>query len=264
MLRRDYLFLIFLFFAFINPLSIFFLNTPFAFLFSVTLTVILWIGIRWRGSIYRGNSFEIILGSSLLVGNYARNLLGILGGGQIGIFDIFLIFLGSYIIFYGVRGLRTGTGPLIYFGLIYVVYQAEFAFPVLVQLEYAMLNQIAPSLSLIGMKAEVFGDFIRLTTQVETYFLQIGGPFAGIKGFLSYAPLSVLLVLDLKTSRMNKTLLVSFGIVSTFLISLARIWLIFFIILLIGIDLGLATRTFFAFGLYLAWVILFKAVIVRA
>jgi len=264
LLRRDYLFLIFLFFAFINPLSILFLNTPFAFLFSVTLTVILWIGIRRRESIYRGNAFEIILGSSLLVGNYGRNLLGILGGGQIGIFDIFLIFLGSYIIFYGVRGLRAGTGPLIYFGLIYVAYQAEFAFPVLVQLEYAMLNQIAPSLSLIGMKAEVFGDFIRLTTQVETYFLQIGGPFAGIKGFLSYAPLSVLMVLDLKTSRMNKTLLVSFGIVSTFLISLARIWLIFFIILVIGIDLGLATRTFFAFGLYLAWVILFKAVIVRA
>ncbi len=75
--------------------------------------------------------------------------------------------------------------------------------------------------------------------------------------------MSALLVVDLKKSRGMEALLVSIGIATTFLVSLGRIWLIFFLILVIGIDLGLATRTFFAFSLYVSWIAIFKVAILR-
>ncbi len=200
---------------------------------------------------------EIILGIVLILGNFGRNILGLFGGSSFGLFDMLVVFLGISIIFYGVRGFRMLSLPALYFVIMIVAYQAEFAIQEVRSLEYALAGAMGNFLGVFGIQAQVIDNIVRLSTPQGIYNLQIDGPCTGIKGMLAYGSLASLMLVDMGGSKKRKILVATIGFMGTFLVNFIRLGVIFLTIYGAGLETGLAVHTYLGYGLFLSWVMIF-------
>ena len=262
-LSRPYAFVTLLLLSYFNPITLLWLGTSWTFIFVTATTLLIWIFVRWerlKNAESRGTLLEVLLGSALIVGNFARNFLGILGEGAFGLVDMFIVFIGVSLIFYGVKGLKMLSLPALYFVIMITAYRAEFALEEVRNLEYFMAGLMGSFVQLFGIEATVLDNTVMLVTPYGAYVLQIDGPCTGIKGMLAYGSLATLMLVDLEGSGKRKLMVASVGLVGTFMVNLARLAVIFLTIYFAGIETGLALHTYLGYGMFLGWVLLFWAI----
>ncbi|MBS7626467.1 hypothetical protein KEJ51_05455, partial [Candidatus Bathyarchaeota archaeon] len=102
------------------------LNISWTFTFAVLFTFFIWLFIKWEDFLKlesKGSFYEIILGALLIAGNLVRNIVST---NSFGIFDMLVMLVGLYSIFFGIRATRF-FAPLIAYTIILLVgYRLEF------------------------------------------------------------------------------------------------------------------------------------------
>ncbi|MEM2930479.1 MAG: archaeosortase/exosortase family protein [Thermoproteota archaeon] len=262
--NKHYLFLAALFLSSINPLTVFLLSTSWTFTFAVLFTFIIWVLIKWEDFLKvksKGGFYEIILGTLLIAGNLLRNIVST---NSFGIFDMLVMLIGLYLIFFGLHATRFFVPLIAYMIILLVGYQLEFLLEQVKVLEYFLASLMGSLLQSLNIVSWVAGNIVIMIDRVgETHNLVIDGPCTGIKGMLAYGSLAALLVFDVKASLRRKLIATSIGLVGTLLVNILRLTLIFLAVYFLGIDAGLLIHTYLGYSLFIIWVLSFWTVAFR-
>ncbi|MEM3489208.1 MAG: exosortase/archaeosortase family protein [Nitrososphaerota archaeon] len=255
---RHHLFLIALGLSLINPVTVFWMDTSWTFTFAVLLTFLTWFLIKWEEFLNVGSKsgfYEIVFGALLIIGNLIRNIVTT---NSFGIFDMLVMLVGLYSIFFGLRATKF-FAPLIAYTIILLVgYQLEFLLEQVKVLEYFLASLMGSLLKSLHIASWVAGNIVIMIDRVgETHNLVIDGPCTGVKGMLAYGSLAALLVFDVKASLRRKLIATSIGLLGTLLVNILRLSLIFLSVYFLGIEAGLLIHTYLGYGLFIIWVLSF-------
>ncbi len=255
---KHYLFPVFLLLSSINPLTVLLLNTSWTFTFAVLFTFFIWLFIKWEDFLKvesKGGFYEIVFGVLLIAGNLVRNIVST---SSFGIFDMLVMLVGLYFIFFGLKATRFFMPLIAYTIILLVGYQIEFLLEQVKVLEYFLAGLIGSLLRTLNITSWVAGNIvIMIDSSGVTHNLVIDGPCTGVKGMLAYGSLAALLVLDAKMSMKKKAIATSVGLIGTLLVNILRLAIIFLAVYFLGIDIGLLIHTYLGYGLFIIWVLAF-------
>ncbi|MEM2961162.1 MAG: archaeosortase/exosortase family protein, partial [Candidatus Bathyarchaeia archaeon] len=237
MLEKHHLFLIALALSLVNPITVFWMDTSWTFTFAVLLTFLTWFLIKWESFLKvesKGSFYEIFFGVLLIAGNLVRNIVST---NSFGIFDMLVMLVGLYSIFFGLRATRFFTPLIAYTIILLVGYQLEFLLEQVKILEYALASLMGSLLRGLNIVSWVTGNIVIMIDRIgETHNLVIDGPCTGVKGMLAYGSLAALLVFDVKASLRRKLIATSIGLLGTLLVNILRLTLIFLSVYFLGIE----------------------------
>lgn len=258
LINRRNVFLAALFLSFLNPITILWMGTSWTFTFAVLFTFFVWFIIKWEDFSRiesKGTWLEVILGASIIIVNITRNLLN---ASSFGIFDMLVMLIGLYMIFFGLKTTKFFM-PLILYALILIVgYQIEFSLEQVKVLQDFLAEIMNSLLKGLNITSWISGDVVIMIDRTgETYSLLIDAPCTGIKGMLAYGSLAVLLVLDIKSPPRKKAIATAVGLIGTFLVNMLRLSVVFLSIYFLGIDVGMFIHTYLGYGLFAIWVVFF-------
>lgn len=263
-LEKHHLFLIALALSLVNPITVFWMDTSWTFTFAVLLTFLTWFLIKWESFLKvesKGSFYEIFFGVLLIAGNLVRNIVST---NSFGIFDMLVVLVGLYSIFFGLRATRFFTPLIAYTIILLVGYQLEFLLEQVKILEYALASLMGSLLRGLNIVSWVTGNIVIMIDRIgETHNLVIDGPCTGVKGMLAYGSLAALLVFDVKASLRRKLIATSIGLLGTLLVNILRLTLIFLSVYFLGIDVGLLIHTYLGYGLFIIWVLSFWSLAFR-
>lgn len=257
-LKKHDLFLISLALSLINPITIFVTNTSWTFTFAVLMTFLMWLLMKWNDFLRvssKGSFYEVIFGSLLIAGNLIRNIAGT---NSFGIFDMLVMLVGLYLIFFGFGATRFFMPLIAYAITLLIGYQLEFLLEEVRVLEYFLAGLMGSLLKGLNITNWVAGNIVIMIDRFgETHNLIIDGPCTGIKGMLAYGSLAALLVFDVKSSMKRKVIATSIGLVGTLLTNISRLAIIFLSVYFLGIEIGLLIHTYLGYGLFIIWILVF-------
>jgi exosortase/archaeosortase family protein len=178
-----------------------------------------------------------------------------------GIFDMLVMLVGLYLIFFGLRATRFFLPLIAYTIILLVGYQLEFLLEQVKVLEYFLASLMGSMLKSLNIVSWVAGNIVIMIDRTgETHNLAIDGPCTGIKGMLAYGALAALLVFDVKAPVRRKVIATSIGLLGTLLVNILRLAIIFFAVYFLGIEVGLLIHTYLGYGLFIIWVLSFWTV----
>jgi len=264
-LTRPRLFLSIVLFSFVNPYTLFLLNpreTLFILTNAIVLSLWLWVGWeRIKRSEHRPRIPEILLGLGILTVSIASIIRE---GSSFGLLDMLLTFLGLSLVFYGVRGLKMLSFPILFFVAMIIVSQAESASFIVRDLEYFLMSGWADSLlGSLGVDVDILRDSVRMTIDDVTYLFRLNDPLRGLRGIVAYGSLSLAAILALKATQKKKVMLASIALIGTFFFTLLRLALTLLGISTIGIETGLAISDYFGLLIMTGWFLAFKFLALR-
>ena len=263
-LNRSRAFVLLLLFTYVNPLTLLILTSSQARVFLIIHVMVLavWLWISWtriKTSDYKGSIPEILLGSALVVGSLGSNLPG-LRESSFGIVDMFIVFIGFTVAFYGIRGSKMLNFPILFFIVMIVAAQSELASDSVRNLEYTLMAGWAdPVMSFFGMEVDVFNDVVRLATDSGTFTVQLDGPLRGIRGIVAYGAIAAGMLVSPVAPLRRKFLLALLAVGGTYLFTVVRLGLILVSIATLGIDTGLALQNYVGFVVLTGWIFAFKS-----
>jgi exosortase/archaeosortase family protein len=232
------------------------LEISFTFTFAILLTLAIWLSVKWSDFLKlesKSGHYEALLGASILILNFSRNILG---GGMFGISDMLITFVSLYIVFFGLKSTKFFLPPSIYMLILIAGYQIEFVFPEIKSLEIWLADIMGRLMNIAGAEISTIGNTVTIYGS-KVYALKIDGPCTGIKGITAYGALAAMLIIDAKSTLSRKVLAVTIGFVGTFLTNLGRLAVIFLSSYFISVDIALTIHTYLGYSLFIAWVIIF-------
>jgi len=204
---------------------------------------------------FKGNLYEIIFGVLLIAGNMMRNIVFT---NSFGIFDMLVMLVGLYLIFFGLRATRFFLPLIAYTIILLVGYQLEFLLEQVKVLEYFLASLMGSMLKSLNIVSWVAGNIVIMIDRTgETHNLAIDGPCTGIKGMLAYGALAALLVFDVKAPVKRKAIAILIGLLGTLLVNILRLALIFLAVYFLGVEAGLLIHTYLGYSLFIIWVLSF-------
>jgi exosortase/archaeosortase family protein len=203
----------------------------------------------------------VIFGALLIAGNLARNIVST---SSFGIFDMLVMLVGLYSIFFGLGATRFFMPLIAYTVILLFGYQLEFLLEQVKVLEYFLAELMGSFLRSLNIVSWVAGNIVTMIDKYGmTQNLVIDGPCTGIKGMLAYGSLAALLVFDAKSSMKRKVIATSVGLVGTLLVNILRLVMIFLSVYFLGIETGLLIHTYLGYGLFIAWVLIFWSIALK-
>ncbi len=248
---------------FLIPFAIPQMGASLTFTFTVLLTLLAWLLLKWdrlKKVEPMLGAGDILLGTTIVVGNFARNIVQ---NSAFGLVDQWVTFVGLCIAFYGLRRIRFFILPLAYISILIGGYWAENNFPQVTSLEFWQANLMADMMTALGISTTVSGNVVTISGGAFPLALEIAGPCTGIKGMLAFGALSSMAVLDIKVSTKKLLIILGIGFAGAFLINLLRLATIFITAAYVGPDLALQVHTYLGYSLFLAWVLIFWAMAFR-
>ena len=252
-----------LLFLYLNPFTLLILTFPqgrvFLIINTLVLSIWLWASSeRFKITQQRVRIPEILIGSTLVIAAFALNL-PTLRESSFGIVDMFLVFLGLTVVFYGIKGLKTLSIPLLFFISVIVVSQIEFAVDAVRNLEYTLLGPWGNTFSpLLGIETQVYEELTRVTTVDGTYFLEFDGPLRGLRGIVAYGSLGLVMLVAPSAPRARKIILALLVVAGTYLFTIVRLGVVLAGIAALGVDAGLAIQNYLGFLILSGWILIFK------
>ena len=259
-LRRVHLFLLLTGLGFFNPITLLLFKASLTFIVVVPCTLMLWLVTRWdviKEIQARGSLLEVLVGVSLYLANVVRNVALSSGRAMFGLFDMLVAFVSVCIITYGLRGLRHFTLPIAYLSILILGYQLEFMVPEIAPLQNFLAQAVTSTLNLFGVSASADGSVVTLHARDGVFSLIIDRDCTGLKGVLAYSSLAVLMILDVKAANRRKAICTFMGLAGTFAVNFLRLFIIFLVCYLMGLDAALALHTYLGYGLFILWIIAF-------
>jgi exosortase/archaeosortase family protein len=257
-LNKHRLFLVALSLSFINPITVFWTETSWTFTFAVLITFLTWFSVKWDDFLKlksESGNYEVIFGALLIAGNLARNIVST---SSFGIFDMLVMLVGLYSIFFGLGATRFFMPLIAYTVILLLGYQLEFLLEQVKVLEYFLAWLMGSFLDSLNIASWVAGNVVIMIDRTgTTHNLAIDGPCTGIKGMLAYGSLAALLVIDVKSSMKKKAIATSVGLLGTLLVNILRLTMIFLAVYFLGIEVGLLIHTYLGYGLFILWVVSF-------
>jgi exosortase/archaeosortase family protein len=257
-LNKHRLFLVALSLSFINPITVFWTETSWTFTFAVLITFLTWFSVKWDDFLKlksESGNYEVIFGALLIAGNLARNIVST---SSFGIFDMLVMLVGLYSIFFGLGATRFFMPLIAYTVILLLGYQLEFLLEQVKVLEYFLAWLMGSFLDSLNIASWVAGNVVIMIDRMgTTHNLAIDGPCTGIKGMLAYGSLAALLVIDVKSSMKKKAIATSVGLLGTLLVNILRLTMIFLAVYFLGIEVGLLIHTYLGYGLFILWVVSF-------
>jgi exosortase/archaeosortase family protein len=234
------------------------LNTSWTFTFAVLFTFFIWFFIKWDDFLKlesKGSFYDVVFGVLLITGNLVRNVVST---SSFGIFDMLVMLVGLYSVFFGLRATRFFLPLIAYTIILLVGYQIEFLLEQVKVLEYFLASLMGSMLKSLNIVSWVAGNIVIMIDRAgETHNLVIDGPCTGVKGMLAYGSLAALLVFDVKAPVRMKVIATSIGLLGTLLVNILRLALIFLTVYFLGIEIGLLIHTYLGYSLFIIWVLSF-------
>jgi exosortase len=227
--------------------------------FFITVIVLLsWFLIKWdriKAITKKSGRVEILLGSSLIVADYAFNAVR---GSNVGILDLLIIFLGAVIVSYGIRSLRFFWVPLTYGLILLAGYQIENNTPNFVVLQDWLAGLMASALNTLGIGAAASGHIVFMTARDGTPLpLDVSGSCTGVQGILAFGMLSTMTLLDLRPKLSRLIPIFAVGFAGAFLINIVRLLAVFLTFEYAGVDAGTTMHVYFGYTIFIVWVLVF-------
>lgn len=258
-IKRHHIFIIAILVSFLNPLTLVILGTSDTFTFVVTLTLIVWFWVKWDYFLNVktvGRYYDILLGLIILILNFVRNFMNI-GEISFGLVDMLVTYIALSIMFFGVRGLKFVYIPALYLLILVIGYRLEFVLEEVKSLEYFLAGLMSSFMNFIGINSVVHENIVDLNTPNSFIRLQIDGPCTGIKGMLAYGSLAILMIVDVKSSINRKGIVISAGLIGTFVVNLLRLIAIFLAMYFLGTELGTLVHAYLGYTLFIVWIFIF-------
>ncbi|MGD0477326.1 MAG: archaeosortase/exosortase family protein [Nitrososphaerales archaeon] len=244
--------------AYLLPLVIPNVGLDYQYFFITVIVLFAWFLFKWnrvKAITQKSGKVEILLGSSLIVADYAFNAMR---GSNVGILDLLIIFLGAVIVFYGIRSLRIFWVPLTYGVILLAGYQIEYYTPNFTVLQDWLAGLMASTLSAMGISSVAFGHIVSMTMQDGTPLaLDVDSACTGVQGILAFGMLSTMALLDLKPRMSRLIPIFAVGFAGAFLVNIVRLLAVFLTFEFAGVDAGTAMHVYFGYTIFIAWVLVF-------
>jgi len=256
-------FVVLLLSLYVNPFTLLIVTNPGGRIFVIfnTMVLVIWLWVGWeriKNSKHRGRISEIFIGTTLVILAFAANLPS-LRNSSFGIIDMFLVFVGLVFVFYGIKGIKALNIPILFFIMMITVTQIELAFDTARDFEYVLLGTWGGSLGpFFGIDVDTFAATARITVGDTAYFAQLDGPLRGIRGIVAYGSLAAVMLVAPEAPRRRKVLLAFIAVAGTYLFTIARLGLVLFAIVAIGIDGGLGIQDYLGYLVLTGWILAFR------
>ena len=206
----------------------------------------------------KGSMSEVLLGTSLILADYAYNAYR---GSSIGIVDLIVIFIGTIFAFYGVRAFRHFWVPAIYGVILLLGYQIENLSPNLAALQSWLAWVMASILNALGISSTVAGEYVSMSTRGGSpIVLDVGGPCTGVQGIIAFGMLSTLTLLDFKPRMSRLIPIFAIGFIGAFLINIVRLLAMFLTYELTSVEVATTLHIYLGYLVFIAWVVAFWAI----
>lgn len=249
--------------SFLIPLAIPGEGLDWPYFFIMILVLGAWFSIKWtsvKKLISKGKTAEIILGSAIIVGDYAENAYF---HSTFGLIDMIVVFCAVVAAFYGIRAFKLFWVPTTYGLVLLLGYQLENIIPNYVALQNWMAGIMAASMRLLGITTVVSGHIVYLNSNSNMIGLNVEGDCTGIQGILAFGMLSTMAVLDVKAKLSRLLPLFILGFVGAFLINIVRLFGVFITFEYLGITLGNTVHVYLGYLLFIVWVMVFWSLAFR-
>ncbi len=250
--------------SFLIPLAIPGVGLDYQYFFITVLVLFAWFLLKWEGVkliSMRGSRPEIIFGAFVIVADYALNAIR---GSSVGILDLLVMFLGTVIIFYGVKTLRFFWVPATYGAVLLLGYQIEAYTPNYAALQDWLAGLMVSTVNAIGIAAIASGHLVSMRIPDGTFLqLDVASSCTGLQGILAFGLLSTMALLDSrpKVSRLIPIFVIGFA--GAFLINIVRLLVVFLTFEYLGVDAGITMHVYFGYIVFIAWVLVFWAIVFK-
>jgi len=259
-LARPNLFILTLTAAYLLPLAIPNVGLDVPYFFITVLVLSAWFLIKWdsvKQITLRSGPPEVVVGAIMIAGDYALNYLR---GSNVGILDLLVIFLGTIIFSFGVRGLKLFWVPATYGIILLAGYQLENIIPNYVALQYWLAGVVTSIINVLGVHASVHGEYVTMYLPNGTpLLLDVASACTGVQGILAFGMLSTMTLLDLKPKLSRLIPLFAIGFAGAFLINIVRLIVVFLTFEYLGVDAGTTVHVYFGYLIFIVWVMTFWA-----
>ena len=257
-LTRAWQFVLTICVAFLLPLVIPSVGLDDVYFFITVLVLFAWFMIKWdavKAITLRSSRFEMLLGAAGIGAIYAYKYYV---ATDVGILDLVLIFLGSVVFNYGLRGLKKFWVPATYGVVLLAGYQIENITPNFVALQNWLAGVLAGSVRTLGIGATANGELVTMNMPNGTpLVLDVASDCTGIQGILAFGMLSTMTLLDLKPRFSRLVPLFAIGFIGAFLINIVRLIVVFLTFEFLGIGAGNNMHVYFGYLIFIAWVMVF-------
>ena len=244
--------------AFLLPVVIPGVGLDYQYFFIISIVLFAWFIIKWDAvkKISRKSSkLDTALGVVLIGADYAFNAVR---GSTIGLLDLIVVFIGTIIMFYGLRSLKLFWVPMAYGVILLIGYQIEIYTPNYVALQDWLAGVMASAVSALGIGASASGEIVSMTMPNGTpLLLDVAGSCTGVQGILAFGLLSTMTLLDFKPKMSRLVPLFAIGFVGAFLINILRLLVVFLTFEFLGADAGTTMHVYFGYLIFVAWVLAF-------
>jgi len=252
--------------AFVLALAAFFLvpeaiprvGLDYQYFFITVLVLFAWFLMKWdavKSIPNRSSKPEVLLGVFLIVADYAANVTR---GSNVGILDLLVIFLGTVIVFYGLKALRFFWVPATYGIVLLLGYQIEAYIPDYTALQDWLASLMVSAVNALGIAATVSGHIVIMRTSGGTFLqLDVASSCTGLQGILAFGLLSTMALLDLKPKASRLIPIFAIGFAGAFLINIVRLLVVFLTFEFLGVDAGTTMHVYFGYIVFIVWVLVF-------
>ena len=252
--------------AFVLALAAFFLGPEaipgvgldYQYFFITVLVLFAWFLMKWdavKSIPNRSSKPEVLLGVFLIVADYAANATR---GSNVGILDLLVIFLGTVIVFYGLKALRFFWVPATYGIVLLLGYQIEAYIPDYTALQDWLASLMVSAVNALGIAATVSGHIVIMRTSGGTFLqLDVASSCTGLQGILAFGLLSTMALLDLKPKVSRLIPIFAIGFAGAFLINIVRLLVVFLTFEFLGVDAGTTMHVYFGYIVFVVWVLIF-------
>jgi len=257
-LTRPNAFLLAIAAGFLLPIAIPNVGLDYQYFFITAIVLFAWFIIKWE-SVKRisriGTKPEIAVGLAIIGADYAFNAIR---GSTVGIVDLIVVFIGTIVIFYGLRSLRLFWVPMAYGVILLLGYQIEIYTPNYIALQDWLAGVMASAVSAMGITAVASGHVVSMNTSGGTpLLLDVAGSCTGLQGILAFGLLSTMTLLDFKPKLSKVVPLFAIGFAGAFLINILRLLVVFLTFEFFGFDAGTTMHVYFGYLIFVAWVLIF-------
>ncbi len=273
-LTRPHYFLLALLAAFFNPFVIYtsYHGGTSVFLVVIPITLLVWLAIKWDTFVRltsKSSHVEVVLGSTLLAADYARNAIL---DSRFGMLDMLVVVVGLIIAFFGLKAVRQHfLLPTVYLAVLVSVYRLEDTLPQMQILQNFLAQVMVAVLNPLGIRATLWQSSRDVVTVWGRPGVPGPNPFSlwieqgctGVKGMFAYGALAILMVLDVPAPLRKKLAVTLVGLAGTFFINIGRLLTIFLAAYAWGVDAGLTVHSYLGYGIFIVWILVYWSVALR-
>jgi exosortase len=239
------------------------LGIDYPYFFIMIIVLMAWFTMKWTSVerlTTRGGRVEVIAGATIIVADYAYNVVT---HSTMGLIDMLIIFSAIVLAFYGPRSFKLFWVPATYGLVLLLGYQIENNIPNYVALQDWMAGLMTSSMRALGIAASTSGHLVTLNSGPSALVLDVESDCTGIQGILAFGMLSTMALVDVKPKMSRLIPLFAVGFIGVFLINILRLIVVFLAFEFLGVAIGTQVHVYFGYTLFIVWVLVFWSLAFR-